>query len=525
MRRANSHALHNFALSTHLRTFTVGLVTSDSSAFSASDSRLEQFRTKAPRQRIHATEKILLYVLTAQLVFLPWAIGGMRVWSQWISLGLSVVAFLISLLPREYREVGPGQAPFRLYTWPKLLRFPLFWLGLAVLGYIVIQALNPAWVFETDGKAWWMKSVPHNQMLPSGVEVPFERWGPWRMLLIYSSVLMTVCAIWIGLTRRRSLQMLLTALAGNAFVLAILGIAQRATDADKMFWFWKPPAAYFVSSFVYKNHAGAYFNLLLALCAGLALWHYERGLRRLDKSSPSGVFAFFGTAVVLLVIFSYSRTATLLMFAFLLVAVGIFFWRQKQQADVGTRSPIAAILVVIALGAFLYLGAKSLRTEQFLSKMTELQQQLETSEAGSRTLAARATWDMAKDRLVFGWGSGSFESCFPIYQRRIPEISRSGDRPLLWQHAHNDYLELLAEFGLVGGALLVAMAGFIVLKAIRVGVWRNPVGLFGGIGCGLVAIHSVVDFHAYNPAILTTFCVLAVAIVRWTEIEEVSPAG
>lgn len=499
----------------------------DPSGPSPSAARLEQFRSKAPRQQIHPTEKLLLYVVSAQLVFLPWALGGMKEWAQWMGFGLSALGFTLSLLPRTYDDVPPGQAPFRLYTWPKLVRFPIWWLGLALLGYITIQGLNPAWVYQADGKGWWMKGIPHTEWLPSGVDVPFERWGPWRMLLIYASVLLSVCAVWIGLTRRRSLQLLFTALAANAFFLAILGIAQRATGADKMFWFWKPPATYFVSSFIYKNHAGAYFNLLLALCCGLALWHYERGLRRLDKSSPSGLFAFFGTAVVLLVVFSYSRTATLLMFAFLLVAGGIFFWRQKRQPDAGNRGPLITIIVLLALGSFIYLGLKSLRTERFMASIAQLQNQIEAAGLGTREIAAQATWEMAKDEMIFGWGSGSFRFCFPIYQHRYPALMKLPDsgRAMYWDHAHNDYVELLAEFGLVGGALLVLMAGYLGFSYLRIAAWRNPVALFGGLGCGLVAVHSIVEFHAYNPAILATFCVLAGGTIRWVEIEEANPGG
>eukprot|EP01035_Chromulina_nebulosa_P059624 gene59624-81597_t len=201
-----------------------------------------------------------------------------------------------------------------------------------------------------------------------------------------------------------------------------------------MFWLWKPPASYFVSSFIYKNHAGAYFNLLLALCAGLALWHYERGLRRLDKSSPSGLFAFFGTAVVLLVVFSYSRTATILMFAFLLLAMGIFFWRQKRLPDTGNRNPFVTIIVLLTLSSFIYLGLKSLRTERFIASMAMLQNQLESTAPGNRELAAKATWEMARDEIAFGWGSGSYRFCFPIYQHRYPEITRNPTNAMYWDH-------------------------------------------------------------------------------------------
>ena len=500
-------------------------MTSDPPASSHSAAGLEHFRTRAPRQRIHPTEKFLLYVISAQLVFLPWALGGMLEWVQWVSFGLSVLGFGVSLSPRDYKEVGPGQAPFRLYTWPKLARFPIFWLGLALLGYITVQGLKPAWVYVTDGKGWWMQAMPHRDWLPSGVDVPFGRWGPWRMLMIFASVLMTVCAVWIGFTRRRSLQLLFTVLAANAFFLATLGIAQRATGADKIMWFWSMPGSTFVSTFYYKNHAGAYFNLVLGLCAGLALWHYERGLRRLDKSSPSGLFAFFSTAVVLLVVFSYSRTATILLFAFLIVGAVIFLWRQKRLPDTGNCSPFITVVILLALGAFIYLGLRSLRTERFMASMEQLKNQVAEAGLGARAVASAATWEMAQAKLAFGWGAGSYRFCFPIYQQQHLTIFGANGSRMYWDHAHNDYLELLAEFGMVGGTLLLLMAGYLVVRYLRLAAWQNPLALFGMIGCGLVAVHAIVDFHFYNPAILTTFCVIAAGVIRWAEIEDANPAG
>ncbi len=469
----------------------------------------------------------LVWIIAAQLVFLPWALGGSRDWAQIASFVLSIAALITALWPREYTDVAPGQAPFRLYTWTKLLRFPIFWLGLALLGYMVVQTLNPAWSYETNGKSWWMKQIAHTSWLPTGVKAPFELYGPWRLIMIFSSAFLSACAAWIGFTRRRSLQLLFTAVTANAFALAILGIAERATDATKIFWFWTPPASYFVSSFIYKNHAAAYFNLVLALCAGLALWHFERSSRRLDKSSPSGLFAFFATALVLLVIFSYSRTGTLLMFAFLVIAVAIFFWRRQRQKEEGARGPLIAILVVLALGSFIYLGMRSLRTERFLASFAALKHQVEEAGLGAREKAAKATWEMAQDKLGYGWGVGSYRFCFTIYQQRDPLLLRLPDsgRAIYWDHAHNDYLEMTAELGLVGVGLILLMAGTLAFKYIRAHAWQNPIGLFGALGCGLVATHSVVDFNTYNTAILTTWCVLLISIIRWAEIEEISPQG
>ena len=45
------------------------------------------------------------------------------------------------------------------------------------------------------------------------------------------------------------------------------------TGNGKVLWFIEPPASYFVSTFFYKNHAAAYFNVVLALTAGVAVAH------------------------------------------------------------------------------------------------------------------------------------------------------------------------------------------------------------------------------------------------------------
>ena len=188
------------------------------------------------------------------------------------------------------------------------------------LALVTIQGLNPAWRFETDDKGWWLRAIPSTTWLPTGVDVPFERGGPWRMLLIYSSVLLTSCSLWVGFTRRRVLQTLFIVLATNGVVLAGFGIAQRLLGNGKIFWFYDSPNSSYFSSFIYKNHGGTYLVLALAVTCGLAAWYYLRGLRRMEKSNPAGLFAFFATCTAIAILISYARGATITMLAFLIKA-------------------------------------------------------------------------------------------------------------------------------------------------------------------------------------------------------------
>jgi len=146
------------------------------SEFSELQKPLEHFRAKTKRLKIHPAELLLLWVIGVHIVYLPWAIGGMRPWSQIISLILAAVGFVIALIPRRYTEEQTGSNSFRLVMAPRLLRFPIFWIGLLLLGYITMQGLNPAWSYFQSDRGWWMQPIDYIKWLPAGVRAPWEYW-------------------------------------------------------------------------------------------------------------------------------------------------------------------------------------------------------------------------------------------------------------------------------------------------------------------------------------------------------------
>lgn len=89
--------------------------------------------------------------------------------------------------------------------------------------------------------------------------------SPWRMLMIYTTGWLILCALWVGLTRRTSLQTVAITLIVNGTILAALGIHLRLTGSATMFWGLSDRAGWFFSTFIYKNHAGAFFNLKTAV--------------------------------------------------------------------------------------------------------------------------------------------------------------------------------------------------------------------------------------------------------------------
>jgi hypothetical protein len=485
---------------------------------------LKQFRASTKRLKIHPLERAALIIVSINLVALPWAIGGMRLWSQIPSLILAAIGFFVSLQPRHYTEEHTGSNRFRLIMWPKLLRFPLFWLGLLLLGYITIQNLNPAWTWRSDGKVWWMLKIPYKEWLPGGVEAPLDRWGPWRIVMIYAATWLTVCTTWVAFTRRRTIQLLFLTLAVNGFVLAIFGLAQRLLSNGKMFWFWNAPSGTFFSSFVYKNHAGAYFNLALAVICGLGGWYYLRGMRRLDKSNPAGVFAFLATCVAVAVLVSYARGATFVMLAFLVITVAGFVIHQITVPN-PNRKPVIAVVLIIIFGYFLKTGLEAVQSHLAWSRLTDTAAHLEAS-LEDRTMATKASIEMLKDNWKLGTGAGSFRFLFTPYQQRHPEIWAHPDGARMWwEHAHNDLVEFPIELGVPGVALIALAFGWLALQLVRYFFWQNPMSLCLALGLLLLVGYAWFDFPFQCPAILMLWWVMAVAAVMWAQLEELNLKG
>ncbi len=485
---------------------------------------LEIFRARPRRHRLHPQERLLLAIVSIQLVFLPWALGGMYLWSHLVSLALAVGGVAVALTPRDYTEEQTGQGDFRLVMWPKLVKFPVFWLGLVFLAYIVCQALNPAWQFRQNERGqWWMQSIDHCQWLPAGVSVPIERGGPWRRLLVYAAVWLSVCTLWIGVTRRRTLQILFTVIAANGVALAVFGLGQRLLGNGKIFGFFSYRDAAFFSSFIYKNHAGAFLNLTLFVSCGIAGWFYLRGLRRLEKSNPAGIFVFFATFIAVNVVISYSRGATMVMLMFLAGAIVGFVYQQWNSPS-GLRRPIVMIALVVFFGYFLRTGLEALNAGPAWTRFASAFSSEDLSRQ-SRALATTASMEMLRDNWLTGRGAGSYVFLFPSYQQNYPDLWSPNGTRRLWEHAHNDLVEYPIELGVLGLLFPLGAAFYFVARLLRGYFWYNPLSTCVVFGLMLTVGHARFDFVFQNPAILLTFWVMLVAATQFNEFEEASGKG
>lgn len=137
--------------------------------------------------------------------------------------------------------------------------------------------------------------------------------------------------------------------------------------------------------------------------------------------------------------------------------------------------------------------------------------------AGGRATIWRNTWQAILDFLPFGSGLGTFTETYARYE------DASAVTNVYINHAHNDYLELLAEFGILILPLLFAAAAWWIWRAKA--AFQNPdapFALAGSIGSGAVLVHSMVDYPLRTAAISTVFvvCICLMALSKRKAVDQ-----
>ena len=112
-------------------------------------------------------------------------------------------------------------------------------------------------------------------------------------------------------------------------------------------------------------------------------------------------------------------------------------------------------------------------------------------------LVAEAPW--------LGHGGGTFYTAFPPH--------KPAGFPLYWDHAHNDYVQVASDTGLIGLLLWVGIGIFTARRALwlladRRSSMQRGLGAAGLMALMCMGMHSVVDFNLHITANALTFTIL-----------------
>ena len=273
------------------------------------------------------------------------------------------------------------------------------------------------------------------------------------------------------------------------FAVSVFAILQHFTFNGKLYWvreiqFGGIPFGPYVN----RNHFAGLVELLIPPGLAILILRAERR----DQLPLVALFTLFPIGALFL---SASRGGIISFLGEIGLLAFLILFRRRE----GRELAAAGLVVVLAIAFVSWLGIGR-ALERFASYKT-----LEVSE-GRRIEMLQGTWRIFLDHPIAGTGLGTLQEVFPLY-----ETIYDG---LIVNHSHNDYAEVLAETGVVGG---LCGLSFLVLLAWT--GWKNIVAekevmnlaYHAGalVACFGLLVHASVDFNFHIPSNALVFLLQA----------------
>lgn len=384
-------------------------------------------------------------------------------------------------------------------------------LGFAAIGLAIVMQIVPlpmAWVETLNPQA---VALLREQDLRFSIDSPAAHAlsiGPSRTALglaFFSCFGLLLLGTARALNRERA-RVLARAIVVIGVLVAAAGIVQRATFNGKIYGFWEPlQASSPFGPFVNRNHFAGW--MLMGLSASLGLFYADvsratrsvsprRRSRLLQLTSIEGSQAIFtGFAVVVMalaLVLSDSRSGIIAL-AVTLGVTSIAIVRREHAAH--RRALVLGYLAATTIGVLWWVGPGDVYVR--------------FAQTGSVDMADRfSIWDdtlkIASDFWLTGTGLNTYGISTLHYQTALPG-----------QHlreAHNDYLQLAAEGGLLLAVPITVTAAIFCLDVRRRlredlgSIWWIRMGAVAGLLA--VAVQSVAEFSLQMPGNAALFSVL-----------------
>jgi O-antigen ligase len=286
------------------------------------------------------------------------------------------------------------------------------------------------------------------------------------------------------------------------FILAIFGMTQSFTSPTRVYWMRELAQSTAFGPFINRHHFAGYMELALAIPLGLLFSGAIEGDKRLLYVFAVGMM---GVALIL----TNSRGGIISLIAevlFLVVIVGIKRKHRAREAEEKkrrvrsgiTRAALALALIIGILVATVFFGG-----EQALSRFVG------SVNTDDPTTGRAHFWNVTLDIIhahpFIGTGLGAFGVIYTRYD------SHNGLYRL--EQAHNDYLQVLSD----GGIISALLGLFFIVALFRMGLQRRETdddfrrGVATGAlaGCFAVLVHSFFDFTLHTTSNGLLFLVLA----------------
>jgi len=443
----------------------------------------------------------VFYIFLGLLVFCPLAFGTVEPWS----LALMEAASFAGLLAFFVVHRGPLRAVPGFIPLIVFLDFIL--LQIIPLPAQVVKIISPE-TFALYSNTIGLLGPPEWMSLSVDIHstvAEFFRYGSYLCFYVLAVQL---------LADRSRLRFAVKVAVVCGFVIALIAFLQEYMGNGKIFWLRQPPGGTrMVGPYVYSNHYAGYMAMVTLLAVSLFFYYRPRlGYAKSLKEKTIALFSnsynlshlYWGLMAIVMaasITMSLSRGGILSFSAACLVLLVIFVGKQRKAASLLFA---VGFLVLVVLAADWF--ASENVVERFSSTYDE-----QGNIRDLRLIYWQDALKVIRDFPVTGTGMGTFGNIFPTYQvRQLPGH--------FIYHAHNDYLELLTDGGLIAFGCAAVFLCLLVVKTFRQLLQRQDRYegyLYWGALAGILAIllHSIIDFNFQSGANALYFYFLAGLLV------------
>jgi O-antigen ligase len=443
----------------------------------------------------HWSSTFALGVLVVIAVVSPWLFGAVQ---PWAILAVTTTGLLAAAVALGLGAVRGGVERPSLPLWP-LLAFVV--LGLTQL--IPLPSAIHALLAPGSHAVWHPVETAAAAVLGEGAHpLSLDTDATLRSVSLVSALGLLALLAAPALARPGPAVAAVTTIAAGGFLLSAYAVFARGRFGALLYGRYEVPTINPFGPFVSKNHFAGYVAMAALLAAGLALGLADRARRRNRDwtASPQAgavVLAMVAAlAMALAGLASLSRGGAIALTAGAAALVSLLVVRARGGRSRTSLLPSLALAGVLGLVLIVLVPPA---THERLQSLGGASFRLDTWRDALR---------MSLTSPVVGQGLGAFHDAYPRFKRDHWYVRV--------EHAENDYIETLAESGILGLGVVLAGGTLLFLGAGR-GALSGPDPVVRGIGMGAVAglvalaVHSGVDFNLRIPSNAALAAVLAAA--------------
>ena len=390
---------------------------------------------------------------------------------------------------------------------PAVARARTRWLDVALVAYLAVVAaaivpLPPAirlalspgtraidLTFQLDGTP---------AVVSEGVRALSIDPAATRVSLVLSIALLLLFWCARAVFARGGVRLCARAIAGLGLALAAFGIAQHATAPHLLYWTFPTRSASPFGPFMNHSDFATWLVMALPLTAGYLI---ARLHSRTSRTGLGVADAFDNTAMWLTTAIGFMSAALVVGLSrsgLVAAAAGLGSLWALSSGRMKGRSRAWLLVGFLAIGAIAAAYANTNAISARVSETINLG-------LGGRSAIWRETWPMVTDFWLTGVGPGAYQRGMIVYQQ--------SPRVVYFNHAHNEYVQMLAEGGVLLAipAIGIALAGAWRIRR-RLGADQTPIyWVRAGAVSGLVAVavQSIWETGLRIPANGILFVVLA----------------